>query len=354
MFARRSKSRRPAPRPPVRRSVQRARSARVRLVGLIAVVLGVVILSVGGLWLWGRRDQSEVLLMPTSTPTMPVPQTPQPSATPVLTPSPSDFSGDLVLDDPLLAAAMLQAINADREAYGLEPVAWDATAALAAANHAADMAAQNYFSHWSPDGHGPQMRYQRVGGLDAVYENIHTYTLRFSDGSPAPIDDFVAVVQEAEVSLMESPGHRRNILTPSHTHVGVGYAYNPQTGSFYLAQEFVDRYVAVEPLPPSAQVGATLVVRGQLLSAASAPLINLTYMPVPQPMTQADLNATGSYQREAEIYAPLNPTLSADGRFEASVSLDYQQLPGIYSVRVWVTVAGEQVLASEQLITVNM
>lgn len=271
-------------------------------------------------------------------------------AAPANHPAGTDLS--LAIDDPDIEQAILAAINADRRANGLTPVAWDTTAAAAGAAHAADMAALGYFSHWSPDGHGPEMRYSRAGGTDNVMENIFT-SVRLSNGYPALIDDFTELALQAESSLIQSPGHRRNILTPSHTHVGVGFAYNPRTGSFYVAQEFVDRYVEMQPLAQTGQVGEQITVRGQLLPGAAAPLVNATYAPFPRAMSLDELNATGTYQRDAEIYAPLTPQIAGDGSFRATLPLDYAGRTGIYSIRVWVQVGGEQVLASEQLIEIH-
>ena len=346
-------------RPPPRQRKQTGAAAR-RWVARWFAFGGVGTLVVVGLWLFGwvsGNHQSPMPVEVTSTgivaPTVPVGQNlrPTPGATnPVPTASPG---ATLSLHDPALAQAMLAAINADRQANGLAPVAWDATAAAAGAAHAADMAAQNYFSHWSPDGHGPELRYNRAGGTDNAMENIFTWFSRSSDGQPGPVDSFTALVAEAEASLMRSPGHRRNILTPSHTHVGVGFAYNPQTGSFYLVQEFVDRYVAMEPLPLTGQLGAQITVAGRLLPGATAPLLNLTYAPFPQPLSLDELNATGSYQRDATIYASLQPQLNGAGSFSATIALDNERRPGVYSVRVWITVGGKQVPASEQLLEVR-
>ena len=272
-------------------------------------------------------------------------------AVPASLPTIADTS--LAISNSTLDQAMLNAINADRQSNGLAPVAWDATAATAGAAHAADMAAKGYFSHRSPDGYGPEMRYIRAGGTDTTMENIFTTASHYSDGRPVPIDNVTEQVLQAEAGLLQSPGHRRNILMPSHTHVGVGFAYNPQTGSFYLVQEFVDRYVEMQPLAQTGQVGEQITVIGRLLPGAEVPLINMTYAPFPQPMSLDELNATGSYQSSAQIYAPIDPQLAGDGTFSATIPLDYRGQPGVYSVRVWVTVGGEQVLASEQLIEVQ-
>lgn len=267
--------------------------------------------------------------------------------------SPPLVDNSFVMSDPSLERVILNAINDDRQANGLSPLGWDAVAAQAGALHAADMAAQGYFSHWSPGGYGPEYRYNLAGGRDTAAENIYTFSYRFDGGRAAPIDDFAAVVREAEVSLMQSPGHRANILTPEHTHVGVGFAYNPQTGSFYLVQEFVNRYVEMEPLPLRAALDTTLLVQGRLLEGASSPNVNLTYQPFPQPLSLDALSQTGAYLRDAEIYQAVLTQVGADGTFQAQAVLSNQGLAGVYSVRVWVTVDGKEVLASEWLVEVQ-
>lgn len=70
-------------------------------------------------------------------------------------------------------------------------------------------------------------------------------------------------------------------------------------------------------------------------------------------MTLDELNATSSYSRDADIYQALNPNTTADGRFSTEVMLDHAGQAGIYSIRVWVDVQGQSVLASEWLIEVH-
>jgi hypothetical protein len=48
-----------------------------------------------------------------------------------------------------------------------------------------------------------------------------------------------------------------------------------------ITQEFLNRYVSLDPLPAQARVGDALQVSGQLLLNTSNPLINLTYEPFP-------------------------------------------------------------------------
>jgi len=248
---------------------------------------------------------------------------------------------------------MLRLVNADRQAADLTPVRWDNLAAQVGQAHAEDMAANSYLSHWNLAGEGPDVRYGRAGGTETVQENVYMYQYSYEDGSPAPIEGWESVIEEAERSLMRSPGHRANILVPEHTHVGVGIAYNPATGDVRIAQEFLNRYVSLEPLPAEVYVGDTLTVRGRLLSGASNPLINLAYEPFPQPLTAPQVEARLAYQSPAEYLLATEPEGDADGHFLAEVTLDADGLPGIYHVLIWVNVGKVSVHAVNVVIDVR-
>jgi uncharacterized protein YkwD len=131
----------------------------------------------------------------------------------------------------VLQKAMLEFINRDRRANGLSPVEWDAAAASAGQQHAQEMADLGYVSHWNIDGYGPDYRYTQAEGLDVVFENVYRLVTRRSDGAAGTISDWRRAVEEAQAALMESEGHRANILAPEHTHVGIGIAYNVAAGT---------------------------------------------------------------------------------------------------------------------------
>jgi len=244
-----------------------------------------------------------------------------------------------------LQALMLDAINRNRAEQGLPPVKWDKTASLAGQLHVEDMLKNDYFSHWNLDGYGPEHRYVLLGGNDAVAENIYTFFYRFDTGKAAPIEDWEQVVLQAQANLMNSPGHRANILDPIHTHVGIGIAYDSQKGEMRLAQEFLNRYVNLTSLPQRGRVGEIYTVAGTLLGEAQEPLINLTHQPFPPRNSRANLQ-DGPYQSEAEIFQAITPDVRQD-RFSSNVTLDYKGRPGIYGIRIWVRLRGEMILAAE-------
>mgnify|MGYP001627206834 CR=1 FL=1 len=108
---------------------------------------------------------------------------------------------------PELEARMLELVNAERRGAGLKPLRADPDAAQVARAHSQDMFSRSYFSHVSPDGKnlGDRLRAAREGYLTAG-ENL----------ALAP------TLTSAHNGLMNSPGHRRNILRPQFGRVGIG------------------------------------------------------------------------------------------------------------------------------------
>jgi len=248
---------------------------------------------------------------------------------------------------------MLDLINADRVDQGLSPVVWDDTAACAGQTHAEEMVTNNYLSHWDIEGNGPDYRYTRAGGLNAVQENVYSWRQCYDDGSAVPVSDWEAVIREAQAALMESSGHRRNILNPLHTHVGIGVAYNATNGEFRVAQEFIGRYIQLDPLPKQADLGGRLRVSGQVLVPVEEVLLNLAYEPFPTSMDVDVLNTTSMFQSPAQICDTMTMELSSDSRFSESLILDCQGQAGRYHVLLWVETSQGQALATDVLLDVR-
>ncbi len=112
---------------------------------------------------------------------------------------------------------VLDATNAARAEHGLSPLAPEATLRQAARAHSADMLERGFFSHDNPDGASSGDRvatlHRRLVGLSG--ENIWTG----SGYGSVPSGDLAQVIFDG---WMSSPGHRRNILKPEYTHLGVG------------------------------------------------------------------------------------------------------------------------------------
>ena len=108
---------------------------------------------------------------------------------------------------PELEARMLDLVNGERIAAGLQPLANDPELVQVARQHSADMFARGYFAHATPEGRDPfeRMREAHVPFLIAG-ENL----------ALAP------TLQIAHTGLMNSPGHRANILERNFRRVGIG------------------------------------------------------------------------------------------------------------------------------------
>jgi len=106
-----------------------------------------------------------------------------------------------------LEAGMLELINEERRKLGLNGLRPDPEMALVARKHSRDMFERGYFSHTNPEGKSPfdRMREDGVQFLSAGENLALAKTLSI-----------------AHTGLMNSPGHRANILHASYGRVGIG------------------------------------------------------------------------------------------------------------------------------------
>jgi len=123
---------------------------------------------------------------------------------------------------PDLEKQMLDLVNQERQAAGLNPLAPDPELTEVARRHSADMFARGYFAHDTPEGLTPfdRMREADVRFLTAG-ENL----------ALAP------TITVAHTGLMNSPGHRANILRPQFGRVGIGVMDGGMRG-LMVSQEF--------------------------------------------------------------------------------------------------------------------
>ena len=123
---------------------------------------------------------------------------------------------------PDLEQRMLDLVNQERAAAGLRPLAPDPELTEVARQHSTDMFARGYFAHDTPEGLSPfdRMRAANVRFLTAG-ENL----------ALAP------TLSVAHTGLMNSPGHRENILRPQFGRVGIGIMDGGLRG-LMISQEF--------------------------------------------------------------------------------------------------------------------
>ncbi|QBQ07188.1 serine protease [Sporosarcina pasteurii] len=109
--------------------------------------------------------------------------------------------------------------NAARVRHGLPALKWEENAAQTALLHSIDMAEHNYFSHENLEGLSPFDRMRSDGiTFRAAGENL-------AYGQSSSIF--------AHEGLMNSKGHRENILQDIYSHLGIGVAFNEQEQPYY-------------------------------------------------------------------------------------------------------------------------
>lgn len=109
--------------------------------------------------------------------------------------------------DPVDESRMLVLLNDERTSRGLPPLRLDDTLVPVARAHGEDMLRRGYFSHVTPEGKTPSDRAQAAGiQFTAFGENIA----------------YAPDLTLAHAGLMNSPGHRANILSTEWDRVGIG------------------------------------------------------------------------------------------------------------------------------------
>ncbi len=119
---------------------------------------------------------------------------------------------------------MFTLVNKERVEAGLPPVVFDESLAGVGRLHSQDMFERGYFSHYTPEGLDPFDRMDKAGiEYGFAGENL----------ALAPS------VELAMQGLMNSPGHRRNILDPNFKKIGIG-AIDGGVYGLMFSQEFSD------------------------------------------------------------------------------------------------------------------
>ena len=126
--------------------------------------------------------------------------------------------------DPRAEDAMFAAVNKERTSRGLQALTFDYNLQMLARAHAKDMFARGYFSHYTPEGLSP---------FDRMAKANIPYTYAGENLALAPSTDL------AMQGLMQSPGHRANILSVHFRKIGIG-VYDGGIYGEMFDQEFTD------------------------------------------------------------------------------------------------------------------
>ncbi|HLT39084.1 MAG TPA: CAP domain-containing protein [Enhygromyxa sp.] len=231
-------------------------------------------------------------------------------------------------------------LNAEREARGLPALAWDERAAAVAKAHSQDMADHGFVGHVSPTTGDASARFERakIRGT-VVRENVAR------GYGPKGIHE----------SLMNSPGHRANLIAEDVTHVGIGVVFgDPESTAadaprpVFLTQNFYARPGADAPDKPGDALRER--VDAARKSAGKPPL---TWHAALAKLAQARADASagiGPAMSDEEFkeqvfnlgLSSLEQHQVSSGSFEGLLGLDlWQELDGKAKVGVGVARAGK-------------
>lgn len=123
-------------------------------------------------------------------------------------------------------AQVAAAINSARTSAGMAKVEVHASVSSVSRTWSKEMASDDHFAH------NPSYASQIPGGWSSASENVVYGAVSSGQYSPAAIHD----------TLMNSAGHRANILDKDATHVGVGVAFVTRDGYsyVYVTENFAD------------------------------------------------------------------------------------------------------------------
>jgi uncharacterized protein YkwD len=288
--------------------------------------------------------------------------------------------GDMDETRATLRAEALKLINRDRELMKVRPVELDLRVSAWADEYSRLQIRNGTAGHYSIEGLAPYIRYSFAGGDDGLTENTAAWSANYNFSERALYE----MVRRSHDAMMgEMPpkdGHRRAILDPDATHVGIGLAW--EGGEFRITQHFVRRYLRwSRTLPREATTWQKVTGAARPNGGYRVDTISVHHEPFPAPMTAAAANRIESYQlpdRRRDLRPRLKALTSVnrdgtlqvarqqyeDGsRGEFNVSEDgsfsfevpFKEGPGIYTIVVWVRygAAGPHIPASNVSIRVT-
>ena len=119
---------------------------------------------------------------------------------------------------------LFELTNSARIQRGLSLLKWDSETRTTARKHSVDMAENQYFSHTNLAGQSP---------FDRMKEDGITF---YVAGENLAYGQYSSVF--AHEGLMNSLGHRENIVKPDFGYLGVGTAFNAENQPYYTANFF--------------------------------------------------------------------------------------------------------------------
>lgn len=207
---------------------------------------------------------------------------------------PSQQAAGYLESVPDAKAELLAVINAERKAHGAGPLAYDLLGAKVGDEFCEDAARNRTNGHWDLAGRAPYLRWALAGGVDHHAQNFAAESRTGYGFTESP----AALLKKMHALFMaETPpddGHRRTVLDPIWTHVGIGFAI--VGGEMRMTEEYSRRVLEWAELPAgTAKAGRGARVAFGLPRGWNVGGIEVAWEELPKPMSRAEIARRGSY-----------------------------------------------------------
>lgn len=205
-------------------------------------------------------------------------------------PAPAPAAGPLAAE----RAAVVAQVNQARAAAGLAGLAGDGTLERVGNAHCEIQVEEGTVGHFSHSGVPPYLRYLLAGGHGFHRENA----AMFSSSAAVPEAALGRILARSVASMLaELPpddGHRRALLDPDVTHIGVGLAV--RGGEVRMTNELATEATVAWSAPPVvAKPRSGVALAGALAREWRPTAAEVLWGPLPRPLSTAQANAIHAY-----------------------------------------------------------
>jgi uncharacterized protein YkwD len=214
-------------------------------------------------------------------------------------------------------AAVVAQINGARAELSLPPLAYDSTLERVGDLHCRILIDEGGDGHFSRGGVPPYLRYLLAGGSGFHGENVGSYWTTGTVADSALARILSTSVEDMLAEVPPNDGHRRSLLDPWVTNVGVGLAV--RGGEVRMTHELATEVTQSWAPPPSAAAPGTLMsLSGRLAKPWQPEAVEVLWEELPRPLSDAQLRAIRAYgypERRSMFHANRSSTPNSTPAF---------------------------------------